>query len=45
MKDKKNFRNSTTQSQALIALLTAQGLLEDGSIADENRRKSQQERL
>ena len=28
-----------------MALLTAQGLLEDGSIADESRRKAQQERL
>ena len=45
MKGKKNSQHSTTRSQALIALLTAQGLLEDGSIADENRRKAQQERL
>ena len=45
MKTKKDSRNSTTQSQALLALLTAQGLLEDNSIQDETRRKAQQERL
>ena len=45
MKTKKNSQNSMTQSQALLALLTAQGLLEDGSIPDEERRKAQQERL
>ena len=45
MKNKKNSQNSMTQSQALLALLTAQGLLEDDSIQDEARRKAQQERL
>ena len=45
MKNKKNSQNSMTQSQALLALLTAQGLLEDNSIDDESRRKAQQERL
>ena len=45
MKNKKNSRNSMTQSQALLALLTAQGLLGDDSIPDEERRKAQQERL
>ena len=45
MKTKKNSQNSTTQSQALLALLTAQGLLGDDSILDEERRKAQQERL
>ena len=45
MKTKKNSQNSTTQSQALLALLTAQGLLGDDSIPDEERRKAQQERL
>lgn len=45
MKTKKNSQNSMTQSQALLALLTAQGLLEDGSIPDEERRKAQRERL
>ena len=45
MKNKKNSQNSMTQSQALLALLTAQGLLGDGSIPDEERRKAQQERL
>ena len=45
MKNKKNPQNSMTQSQALLALLTAQGLLEDNSIDDESRRKAQQERL
>ena len=45
MKNKKNSQNSMTQSQALLALLTAQGLLGDDSIQDESRRKAQQERL
>ena len=45
MKNKKNSQNSMTQSQALLALLTAQGLLGDDSIPDEERRKAQQERL
>ena len=45
MKNKKNSQNSMTQSQVLLALLTAQGLLEDDSIQDEARRKAQQERL
>src|SRR5699024_12421544 len=45
MENKKNSQNSMTQSQALLALLTAQGLLEDGSIPDEERRKAQRERL
>ena len=45
MKNKKNSQNSMSQSQALLALLTAQGLLEDGSIPDEERRKAQRERL
>ena len=43
MKNKKNSQNSMTQSQALLALLTAQGLLGDDSIPDEERRKAQQE--
>ena len=45
MKTKKNSQNSMNQSQALLALLTAQGLLEDDSIQDETRRKAQRERL
>ena len=45
MKNKKNSQHSTTQSQALLALLTAQGLLGDDSIQDETHRKAQQERL
>ena len=45
MKNKKNSQNSMTQSQALLALLTAQGLLGDDSIQDETHRKAQQERL
>ena len=44
-KNEKNFPNSMSQSQALIALLTAQGLLADDAIPDEDRRKAQQERL
>lgn len=45
MKTKKNFQNSMNQSRALLALLTAQGLLGDDSIQDETHRKAQQERL
>ena len=44
-KNEKNSPNSMSQFQALIALLTTQGLLEDNSIHDEERRKAQQERL
>lgn len=44
-KNEKNSPNSLSQFQALIALLTTQGLLEDNSIHDEERRKAQQERL
>lgn len=44
-KNEKNSPNSMSQFQALIALLTTQGLLEDNSIQDEERRKAQQERL
>ena len=43
--NEKNCRNSTTRSSALTSLLAAQGLLEDQSIPDEERRKAQQERL
>ena len=45
MKTKKNSQNSMNQSRALLALLTAQGLLGDDSIQDETHRKAQQERL
>lgn len=44
-KNEKNSPNSMSQFQALIALLITQGLLEDNSIHDEERRKAQQERL
>ena len=44
-KNEKKSPNSMSQFQALIALLTTQGLLEDNSIHDEERRKAQQERL
>lgn len=44
-KNEKNSPNSMSQSQALIALLTAQGLLADDAIPDEDRRKAQQKRL
>ena len=44
-KNEKNSQNSMSQFQALIALLTTQGLLEDDSIQDEEHRKAQQERL
>ena len=43
--NKKNSQNSTTQSQALIALLTAQGLFGEDSIQDETHRKAPQDRL